>query len=401
MTSTISPPAYTNAADFLSKVTTGNGLSAEDIKKVHTAVTDHVAEPATREVIMEELKKLAKTVMGIETDFATILLHMVQIDEKGIILDKENKVVLYAPKWEVLHQEYTALVNESQSTANKVSSRINALTTVILPILKGDYQLAQKQKSLDGYIKSLEAFQKDAEENAKRFLRLRQRVDAFRIDLKQTVSDQSTVLEAEIKVIDEKIAKLQADLDATSGFFAGCWEVLKLAGPNLAKSAGATLGAAGAVGTIAATAGLAAMAPIAGVGILIAGLGALGYSIFGGVRDRANQREAKMNEITDLKEQREQKALRLQQLKEVMEELKELDVVFDRMIDRLGAMQGIWRMLVTDSQRLHLALSNMGTTDDDLTFEFTARNVKVMYEALQLALDQYCLAVTEGGLKKK
>ncbi|KAF8155397.1 hypothetical protein B0H34DRAFT_675599 [Crassisporium funariophilum] len=276
-------------------------------------------------------------------------------------------------------------------------NREQGLLTIILPIIKGDYQLEKKLKLLNNYIKSLEAFQKDAKENATRFLQLKQHVDAFRINLKQTVSDQPTLVEAKIKVIDEKIARLQADLDATSGFFAGCWEVLKLAGPNLANLAGATLGAAGTVGTIAATAGLAAMAPVAGVGILPDGWPRGSWLLYLWWCQRLSKPEgryAKMNKITDLKEKREEKALQLQQLKEVMEELRELDVVFDRM--------SIWRMLITDLQRLHLSLSDLSKADlTDIAFKVISRQVQVMYKALQLSLDQYCLAVTDTGLKKK
>ncbi|KAF8162605.1 hypothetical protein B0H34DRAFT_856291 [Crassisporium funariophilum] len=397
MSAVAAPPDYSKVT-AIPETTSYNDLSKEDLHKVHTAVADHLQAPTTRNTLNEEMKNLANTVMSIETDFATITLHMGEIDDKKIILDKEGEVIEYAPKWKILHDEYTSLMNESQTAASKVSEKINELLTVILPIIGSDFVMEKKQRSLTKYIKGLDEFSKQGQKNADRFLRLQQSVDSFRKNLKTTVSDQTKNVKKDMEAIDLRIKNLQKELDESSGFFTSCWDVLKLAGPSLEKSAGGTLAGASAFGTIAATAGLAALAPAVGVGILIAGFAAIGFSIFGGVCERTKLRHAKESEVATLKIKREEKALRIQQLKELLDQLDTLDPIFNRAIDRLSAIHGIWGMLVTDSQRLHHGLTSMAKTDDDLTFEFTARNVKVMYQTLQLALDQYCSAVAKGGI---
>ncbi|KAF9035132.1 hypothetical protein BJ165DRAFT_1615510 [Panaeolus papilionaceus] len=368
-------------------------LTAEDSKKVNAAVNEHLKKPSTREEIRAEVEDLANTIVTIEQDFAEIRGEVQRIDGLGVLRDKDtNEVNLYAPKWIKMHEEYTSLMTISQTTANKAYSEIQTLLTVIMPIAEGNYDITKKGNAIKNYITKLEKFDVEAQDNAKRFLRLQQDVEIFRVTLKASVKNQLEEVTQRLERIDKDIKALQEQLDKTSGFFAGAWEVLQLAGPEMAKGAGKAISIGTTAGGIAATAGLAALAPAVGVGILVAGFAAIGWSIFKGYETRAAQRKEKEDKIESLKQEKEDLTRTQEELKETLKRLYSLDKTFDRLIDRLGALQGIWRMLITDAQRLKIKLVDLDETEDDLIAELTAVNVKAAYEALKEALDAYSLA---------
>jgi len=272
---------------------------------------------------------------------------------------------------------------------------VSDLLQVILPIIESDLTLDIKQGSLNEYIKSLEMFQIEGQKNAARFSRLRHNVDMFRKNVKETIVDQRVDVGRKIRTLDNKIAKLQADLERSSRFFAACWDVLKLSTPGVIASAGATVTAFSVIGSTAGASSLSALVPAIGIGILVIGFICFGFSILKGVKERAEQRQAKMNELAALQEEHEATVFKDHQLEEVLSQICALDTDFDQMISRLSSIQGIWNMLVTDAQRLKYLLSSLNTTENAHVFKLTARGVIVTYETLQLALDQYSLAVAK------
>ncbi|PPQ68186.1 hypothetical protein CVT24_005073 [Panaeolus cyanescens] len=386
-------------------------LTKEDAKKVAEAVNQHLQDPSTREKIRNEVKDLANTVVSIEEDFARIRGEVERIDDLKILRDKEDTVLTYAPGWKELHNDYTDLMALSQSTANKAYSEIDKLLHVIMPIASGNFDIKRKDKAIKAYIAKLEAFDVEAQEHAERFLRLQQRVEQFRVELKSTVEKQLDEVKERIEKIERDIKALQAELDKTSGFLAGAWEALKLAGPDIVKGAGKSTGIGASIGGVAATAGIAALAPTVGIGLLVAGFAAVGWTMFKGYQQREAQRKGAQlrigsyaayahiplrieteETIRDLKQEKEALTLREEELKKALERLVDLDKTFDHLIDRLGAIHGVWRMLITDAQRLKKKLVDIDETDDDLITEMTAATVKATYEALMDAINTYAAA---------
>jgi len=383
------------AATFLSKIkiAAGGGLSEADLIKFQTAVTEHLKSPTTRERLNEDIKKMSEVVMSIETCFAYIYYQMTRIDNMELLLDRNGKSIEFAPEWRVLHDEYTLLMMESQMTANKVSCKIDDLLRVVLPIVESEVMLGDKQDSINGYIKSLEMFQVEGQTNAARFSLLRKNVDRFRTNAREAFVDQQVHVGRKIKKLEKKIARLQADLESSSKLFTACWEVLSLSSPGVVGSAGATLSALGATASIAGTAGLSILAPAVGIGILVIGFISLGFSIAKGIKERAERRQAKIDDLVALQDEHEAAVFKAEQLKEILDKMHAIDTDFDQTISRLSTIQGIWNMLVTDAQRLSSLLSSLSTTHNAQVFEITTRGLKVTYEMLQLALDQYSLAV--------
>jgi len=381
------------AATFLSKIAADGGLSEADLIKFQTAVTEHLKSPTTRERLNEDIKKMSEVVMSIETCFAYIYYQMTRIDNMELLLDRNGKSIEFAPEWRVLHDEYTLLMMESQMTANKVSCKIDDLLRVVLPIVESEVMLGDKQDSINGYIKSLEMFQVEGQTNAARFSLLRKNVDRFRTNAREAFVDQQVHVGRKIKKLEKKIARLQADLESSSKLFTACWEVLSLSAPGVVGSAGATLSALGATASIAGTAGLSILAPAVGIGILVIGFISLGFSIAKGIKERAERRQAKIDDLVALQDEHEAAVFKAEQLKEILDKMHAIDTDFDQTISRLSTIQGIWNMLVTDAQRLSSLLSSLSTTHNAQVFEITARGLKVTYEMLQLALDQYSLAV--------
>ncbi|KAF8162616.1 hypothetical protein B0H34DRAFT_692042 [Crassisporium funariophilum] len=107
------------------------------------------------------------------------------------------------------------------------------------------------------------------------------------------------------------------------------------------------------------------------------------------------KREAMLDKCRELAEQALMAKKTLIELNELMEKMISLDVVFGDTVERLGTIQGIWRMLITDSQRLHWKLSDIASQDDELTFMLMVKNVSVTYETLDIALGKFCSGVGE------
>jgi hypothetical protein len=218
-------------------------------------------------------------------------------------------------------------------------------------------------------------------------------VDRFRTNAREAFVDQQVHVGRKIKKLEKKIARLQADLESSSKLFTATSEVLSLSTPGVVGSAGATLSALGATTSIAGTGGLSILAPAVGIGILVIGFISLGFSIAKGIKERAERRQAKIDDLVALQDEHEAAVFKAEQLKEILDKMRAIDTDFDQTISRLSTIQGIWNMLVTDAQRLSSLLSSLSTTHNAQVFEITARGLKVTYEVLQLALDQYSLAV--------
>ncbi|KAF8162609.1 hypothetical protein B0H34DRAFT_692002 [Crassisporium funariophilum] len=111
------------------------------------------------------------------------------------------------------------------------------------------------------------------------------------------------------------------------------------------------------------------------------------------LKERIAKQEVLYNMCRELAQQANASKNMLVELDELTQEIRSLDSVFNGTVERLGTIQGIWRMLVIDSQRLHWKLSEIATQDDELTFMIMVNNVSATYETLELALDQFCSGV--------
>ncbi|KAF9035128.1 hypothetical protein BJ165DRAFT_1510362 [Panaeolus papilionaceus] len=160
----------------------------------------------------------------------------------------------------------------------------------------------------------------------------------------------------------------------------------------MSRDATVSISVGTAVGGVVASAGLAALAPVVGVGILVAGFAAIGYSIASGLGRRLSSRKEKEEEIDRLKEEEEELANEREELEKSLKQLLTLDTTFDRLTGRLSALQGIWRMLITDAQRLEYSLKDLDEEEDDLLAKTMAGNLEPTYRALMDGLEEYSLA---------
>ncbi|KAF8878900.1 hypothetical protein CPB84DRAFT_1793768 [Gymnopilus junonius] len=369
ITMTAVATAHSDLDQFLTNFDSKGGISKEQEKAVKTSVNEQIKDGDLRQKANEELKRMGESV---------------RVDDKKVILDEHKNVKLYAPEWIDIHNTYTDLMHESQGTANKLKNKMNYLVDVLLPISENvNFETAKKAKAIDKYILDLTQFADNGDKHATGFLRIRQRVGSFRDKLTNEVKQQQVDVQNELNNVISKIEALEKELNAT----------LKLAGPNLAKTGGATIAAAGTAGTIIATAGLAALAPVAGIGILAAGLAGLGFSTFSANKERLAKEAAKKEELSGLIRQRDELLARKENLEEVLKELNKLGTVFDDLITRLSAMESIWRMLITDAGSLRDSLQYLDSADEAFIFEMTADSAKAVYKTLASALDTYTLAV--------
>ncbi|KAF8878893.1 hypothetical protein CPB84DRAFT_1852248 [Gymnopilus junonius] len=379
--------AHSDLDQFLTNFDSKGGISKEQEKASRRVSTSKLR------MANEELKRMGESVVAMETDFATIQDFIQRVDDKKVILDEHKNVKLYAPEWIDIHNTYTDLMHESQGTANKLKNKMNYLVDVLLPISENvNFETAKKAKAIDKYILDLTQFADNGDKHATGFLRIRQRVGSFRDKLTNEVKQQQVDVQNELNNVISKIEALEKELNASSGFvFHKGLEYTQTRRPNLAKTGGATIAAAGTAGTIIATAGLAALAPVAGIGILAAGLAGLGFSTFSANKERL-AKEAERRAFWSYPT-RDELLARKENLEEVLKELNKLGTVFDDLITRLSAMESIWRMLITDAGSLRDSLQYLDSADEAFIFEITADSARAVYKTLASALDTYTLAV--------
>ncbi|TFK71345.1 hypothetical protein BDN72DRAFT_463096 [Pluteus cervinus] len=340
---------------------------------------NHFKSEDTRKSIKEEVEKLRHTVLKIERCFGIIQKQLEQIDEKGVVLDKEGKVRLFAPKWKRLHKKFTILIDYSRTSANQVKGSIGTLLQVIIPILDNKYARETQQLALDGYIKSVEQFEREGLAHKNGFATLRDQVESFRIRLHENVFGKTEQVRASKVRIDAQISQLEGELQQTDGLFAYLLRHFK------------SVPRTGLGPSFAAIKALKALSPLVVVGAFVVGIGALGVSVKA-AHSQGKVDKEKQSDLTKLKHVEMTVAARLSDMEAVAARMAKLDRAFNGIVPRLGAIQNIWQMLIMDAQTLRERLDFMAHAEEDVTFGLCAKTVEALYESLYYALDQYCLA---------
>jgi hypothetical protein len=171
------PPKSLNAG--------GQGHPSEIIMiKAQQEVTKYLKTPKARDTIVADILNLSSIILSIEEGFAFVASQMTILDDKNILSHK------FAPDWRALHEEYTALKEESRYAANDISYKIEALVKTVVPVLQKDIDLEDKKAILVEYIDRLKQFQPEARKNAIGFLRLGQKLTAFKLILKDKIESE-------------------------------------------------------------------------------------------------------------------------------------------------------------------------------------------------------------------
>ncbi|CAA7262856.1 unnamed protein product [Cyclocybe aegerita] len=416
----------------------------EQETRLREAILQHARSQSFRATIEQEIQLLGETIANIENDFSTIESEVHDIDGRKVIRELDGSHQRFLPRWMGLRQEYTSVMLYSQTSAGKINSKIHSFLRHIIPILENEsYSIDEKKESLEFYVESLAEFQQQGDGIGTRFLRLSQGVSVFKDDIVKAAKRGQRLNTMELESLHELITRLQKDFDKASGFFNQAWDIvgstvlrtstmvsaagIGAGGASLAKIIGAKtaastvavqgglFGCAGSITTAGGTtcsagfytgggtaiassgtaaSGLAALAPVAAAALLVVGLGALGYSVYGGVTDHST----KMKELSTRLEEKQEEYNRIQRkgadCENVIRELQALDPAFLRLANRLSSMQQIWRLLVVDAQNLSNELTTMQSTQDPVLLSVSTTYIKVLYETLQVALDNYTLQVS-------
>jgi len=389
---------YAKAVTFHSAIVNGS-LQIDDIQKLkfQTEVTKHINGHImiTQQCVIDDIQRLANAVLSIETYFASINSGLKIFDER-LVVDQMG-YYKFAPTWKVLHDEYTSLMMSSKTTANKVSDKI---TDFLFIVENNNLTTSVKLKFIYQYIESLEKLPAEGKENAERFARLRENVNDFSKHVKKIFENQVGDIETKVGELDKKITELQDKLKRVSNPFWATLDVLSLASPGIMSAAHPlrlsleTVVLVGGLGT------LSTLVPPVGITILAIGCVVFGLCISNGIKQHVKKIEADMNKFatsqnkrTARQNERDAAAIRDHQLREVLDIMSTLDSDFEQMIPQLSSIHGIWDTLVADAQNLHRLLSSLNTADNAQVFQTTLEGVKVTYEMLKLAVDNYSLGV--------
>ncbi|KAF9039255.1 hypothetical protein BJ165DRAFT_1497092 [Panaeolus papilionaceus] len=371
-------------------------LTPEQQKTVSTEMSKGMDDENFRAQVMKDIDDLAKHVFAIEEDFRKIKDTVQHIDEQEILRKNGNgEVIKLCPRWSELSQTFVNLRQASQTTANTALAQVDFFVDLIPKVstASNNFTLDQKIKSAEKFHQKLVPFVANAEKAEKDFLDLQANVASFRTTLVEAIKVNTEQSAEKIKNLEGEIKDLEQKLKDASGFFAGCWNTLKAAGPNLVK----TTGALGAVGGSAAMAGVLTIAPVAAVGLLAVGFGAIGYSLFSGFKQRQADLEGLRKQLVDKRAELGRERARQEKLQKAMVEVEQLGPTFEDLCHRLSIIAGIWRLLVVDAQRLAGLLKDIKDNGNDPDYDPIAMdiffdNLTPAYKTLKVSLDKYALS---------
>ncbi|CAA7262857.1 unnamed protein product [Cyclocybe aegerita] len=396
MTELAAPSYYTDLTQALNDV-----LASSRAAEFAKAVNAHAQRPDFRRQIGEEIWQLTLTVSIIENDFAEIAAEVREIDNRKIIKRSDGSLRFFARQWRDLHEEYTSLMLDSQNSAGQINSKIGSFLNSIIPILKDTkFNVEQKKSSMQFYIESLKDFSVRGEKIQMRFRTLSEHVSGFRRELTRATTTNQSANQERTATLITRISALQKELEQASRFLKKSWSIITstvdrgstlIAGGGILG--GSALRAYGGGVAVAEATGLAALAPAASIALLAAGVAALGYSIHGGYKDHSTQMKAKVDKLSALSVELSTLQSEGSEFQNTVAGIAKLDPVFARLVDRLTAMQKIWRLLTTDAQYLLNALDDVEKTRDPRLVAVAADDIAVHYKTLKIALDNYTLYV--------
>ncbi|KAJ3502566.1 hypothetical protein NLJ89_g8826 [Agrocybe chaxingu] len=325
------PPYYTGLTQALNDVL-ASSRAVEPAKAVNT----YAQAPDFRRQIEGEIWQLTLTISTIENDFAEIAAEVREIDNRRIIKRSGGSLRLFARQWRDLHEEYTSLKLDSRNSAGQINSKIGSLLNSIIPILKDTkINIEQKKSFMEFYIELEKSWS----------------------IIMPTVNRGTTLI-------------------AGGGILGG--SALRAYGGGVAA---------------AEATGIAALAPAASTALLAAGVGVLVYSIHSGYKDHSAQMKARVDKLSALSVELSTLQSDGPEFQSTVASIAELDPVFARLVDRLTAMQKIWRLLTTDAQYLLNVLDDVEKTRDPRFVAFATDDISVHYKTLKIALESYTLYV--------
>jgi Skp family chaperone for outer membrane proteins len=377
------------------------------IKEAHQEIVAYLKTPSAREAIIRDIHNLSNIMISIEDNFATVASQMSILDGKNIVPYK------FEPEWKALHKEYTDLKEDSRCAANDVSFKIDALVNNIIPVVQKDIPLDKKRGILAEYIERLEPFLPAAKENAHRFLRLGQSVSAFKSSLQDKVKTGQKDVNDKLKDIEKLLEKLEKDLEKLS--------YMEDRGLTFVKTISPFGNKVNKV-EIAAVTALAELAPTVGKKMMEIALSYLDSNLadelkklqqdlvgdLKRLREDLNHDSKNSHHVQDLdvastkKDLSKLKSIYEHERDDIVEEfsdvrkvLADLDAAFKGMCNKISKIQGIWLLLLKDSQTLIHTLSDMKGTRHEEVFNGYASTLTETYKALHFSLERYSLAVPQ------
>lgn len=360
-----------------------NPPSQKELAHAQRVVAERAVDATFREHILEEIANLAETVLKIEANFASITLSMQEIDNKAAVRDEKGVLIQLLPEWRSYHETYTTLLFTSQTTATQMKTKIDDLLVNLLPIINDPkISLSDKKAELQGYIEDLEEFQNKPSDKAREFLRLREGIMNFRTNLVNQVNHQRSHVADSVRVIKDGIDDLEKELASHSKLLSQCWSALKFDVPTVLGSVSAVSGAVMCLVTIA---------PVSGTFLLLAGFGAIGYSIYPDIEEK---RQAMRDRGNVLENQYDTLKIREEDLEDIYRKLGLLNTTFRSVADQLETMHTIWTLLKSDAVELREAIHQTQNSKTHAGFRQRVQNVEKLWQTLALALDKYALGVT-------
>lgn len=361
-----------------------NPPSAKAITAAHKVMATEAASTATSDKLLEEVDKLAGAAVQIDESFKKVTVALLTVDKNDYKKKDGTPEPKLAPGWKLLQDEWNNILSTSRTTATNAATYCKRFHAFIVPMLnnkKFTYQdkiaeLKQFASKAEKEVGDTHQTYGKAVEHTKSFKELREKVlkysekfDNFAEDQRILFTNEITTLKAELQRL-QKLIKEQEDAIFKVGV-----------------TMGATVFGVGA-NAIGALVAMGPAGPVAAVGIIIAGLVALGgeaATLAGYVRARNEARD----EWDDDNKKLQNASAKLEELVKLRTVLSNCKADIDTIAARLDQFVVVWSMVAQDTQNIMNSLKDVEDVYSDEEFKHKVDLMNVSYETLGIALEKY------------
>jgi len=320
-------PSYKELDDHTAKESiTSLANSAKNNTTVEESISENLANPSTKDKIIQEIIELAKQQAQIEKLFK-------DVDDKLVKIDDLHVSSALRPNWLVLRTRYRKLVRDSKTKASELSSFSQSFAAVLIPsiiALKNDPDREKKVKEiLDVYITEVDQRKNEAQAISDSFTTLKDDLHSYTNSFSDFAKSKKADLENQQTDLQNRLIELQGELKKYN---------------TMITMFGITLGVslfAGAIG------GVLLFTPLAPFAIFVIGFSALAaLGSLAGLIYALVEKNKTESEINSVNKQLEDIAAQLETIASASATLKTVSPQVESIIQSLEGFNKIWDWIV-------------------------------------------------------
>ncbi|KAJ6560532.1 hypothetical protein DFH09DRAFT_1161227 [Mycena vulgaris] len=353
-------------------------LTNAQLESGYSAVCSATNSATGQNAIQADIQSATANSLAISQTFQSILNKLTTIDSQNL-----NGGAKFAPKWQVISQNWTNILWASRTTASNTAAYCTEFTTVIMPFvanLTGPIPASLSVEVLSEYSDMASDLADAAQATSESFTTLNNSINAFTSSFQTFAIQQKAADQNQIDALNGDIARLQAEIATFNRDISA-----------IAAAMGVTI-----FGTLAGVTFFPEFAPfIIGFGLFaVAGEAAAWGVLQHELNDAKAQLSSDQLQINSLENQ-------LAQIAAANATLHTIEVSAQTMGQQLSGFSAIWNAVRSDcvevSQYLKTANTPLARAIPQI-FWGTINNVHCLYEGIAIGLEDYAIGIGSSGL---